>query len=103
MKRTEVPSRSAASSTVNSLSILLALLLLCGGHGAKFLTSDAPHFAGAGSCRGGQPRLPGRLIARPEIGPGSDHDHARVLLGPPPGIQCQGVTATPADGVGDPG
>jgi hypothetical protein len=44
-----VPSRSAASSNVSSLSILAILLLLCGGHGAKFLAGNLSLFAGAGS------------------------------------------------------
>src|SRR5215204_1049975 len=87
MKRTEVPSRSAASSTVNSLSILLALLLLCGGHGAKFLTSDAPHFAGTGSSRQSQPALALARIARADVYPGGDDDHGLVVLGAVPGIQ----------------
>jgi hypothetical protein len=43
-----VPSRSAASSNVISLSILTILLLLCGGHGAKFLAGHRSLFAGAG-------------------------------------------------------
>src|SRR5215216_3217979 len=40
MCRGVVPSRSAASSKVISLSILAILPLLGGGHGAKFLTGN---------------------------------------------------------------
>src|SRR5215213_5779365 len=103
--RTDVPSRSAASSTVNSLSNNSVLLLLCSahGHGAKFLFGDPSLFPRSSGCRGGQPRLPGALVAPPEVGPGGNNDHGLVVLGPSPGVQWKGVAAAPAHGIGDPG
>jgi hypothetical protein len=39
------------------LSILAILLLLCGGHGAKFLAGHLPLFASPGGGRQRQPAL----------------------------------------------
>src|SRR4029450_416566 len=103
MCRGVVPSRSAASSNVNSLSILAILLLLCGGHGAKFLARPPPLSAGAGGGRQRQPPLPLGLIARAHVHPGSDHDGGLVVLGPTPGIQGNAVAGSAALGEGGPG
>src|ERR671910_1488658 len=90
-----VPSRSAASSNVISLSILAILLLLCGGHGAKLLAGHLSLFAGTGGGRQGQPALPLGRIARPDVHPGGDYDHGLVILGPLPGIQGHTVAGPP--------
>src|SRR5215212_6490178 len=91
MCRGVVPSRSAASSNVSSLSILAILLLLGGGHGAKFLAGHLPLFASAGGGRQGQPALALGLIARPHVDPGGDDLHGLVVLGPIPGVQGDAV------------
>src|SRR5215216_439259 len=95
MCRGVVPSHSAASSNVISLSILAILLLLCGGHGAKFLMGNSSLFAGTSRSRQGQPALPLGRIARADIYPGGDHDRGLVVLGPLPGIQRNAVAGPP--------
>src|SRR5215218_8323028 len=102
MCRGVVPSRSAASSKVISLSILAILLLLCGGHGAKFLAGHRSLFASAGSGRQRQPPLALGRIARAHVHPGGDHDGGLVVLGPTPGIQSNAVAGPAALGEGDP-
>src|SRR5918995_6362009 len=96
MCRGVVPSRSAASSKVISLSILAILLLLGGGHGAKFLAGHCSLFACPGGGRKRQPPLPLGLIAGPDKGPGGDHDGGLVVLGPIPGVQGNTVAGPAA-------
>src|SRR4029453_1608060 len=98
MCRGVVPNRSAASSNVISLSILAILLLLCGGHSAKFLAGHLSLFASASGGRQGQPPFPLGRIARPHVDPGGDHDHGLVVLGPLPGIQGHTVAGPAALG-----
>src|SRR5512132_4202899 len=103
MCRGVVPSRSAASSNVSSLSILAVLLLLGGSHSPKFLAGHLPLFASPGGGRQRQPPLALGLIARAHVHPGGDHDGGLVVLGPPPGIQGNAVAGPAALGEGDPG
>src|SRR5215211_7643610 len=91
MCRGVVPSRSAASSKVSSLSILAILLLLCGGHGAKFLAGHLPLFASPGGGRQRQPALALALISSTRVGPSCDDDGGLVVLGPIPGVQGNAV------------
>src|SRR5215218_1209222 len=102
MCRGVVPSRSAASSNVSSLSILAVLLLLGGGHGAKFLAGHLPLFASAGGGRQREPPLALGRIARAHVHPGGDDDGGLVVLGPAPGIQGNAVAGPAALGEGDP-
>src|SRR4029453_17019029 len=95
MCRGVVPSRSAASSNVISLSILAVLPLLCGGHCAKFLTGNSSLLTSPSRSRQGQPAFPLRLKTPAHVHPGGDHDHGLVVLGPPPGIQWHAVAGPP--------
>src|SRR5512132_4636284 len=103
MCRGVVPSRSAASSNVNSLSILAILPLLGGGHGAKFLAGNSSLFTGTRGGRQGQPALPLGRIARAHVDPGGDDDHGLIVLGLVPGIQRDTVASPAPLGEGDPG
>src|SRR4029450_10478758 len=98
-----VPSHSAASSKVISLSILAILLLLGGGHGAKFLAGHRSLFARPGGGRQRQPALALGLVASPDKGPGGDHDGGLVVLGPIPGIQGDAGASPATLGEGDSG
>src|SRR5215208_4164462 len=98
-----VPSRSAASSNVISLSILAILLLLCGGHGGQLLAGHRSLFAGTSRGRQGQPALPLGLIARAHVHPGRNDDYGLVVLGSTPRIQGHVVASPPSLGEGDPG
>src|ERR671918_527725 len=96
--RTLVPSRSAACSTVNSVSnsvVSSHLRRSCSsrcGRGGQLLPGDASLFACPSGGRKGQPPLPLGLIAGADEHPGGDDHHLVVVLGPAPGIQRLQVT-----------
>src|SRR4029453_8310245 len=75
----------------------------CSGRTSQLLLGDTPRFPSPRGGRGGQPRLPGRRVALADVGPGGDHEHGLVVLGPSPGIKREGISSAPADGVGDSG
>src|SRR5512132_853818 len=106
--RSVVPSRSAACSTVNSVSNsgLLVLRRSCSSRcsrGGQLLPGNPSPFTGTGSGRQGQPALALGLVTLAGIGPGGDDDHGLVVLGPAPGIQGNAVAGSAALGEGDPG
>src|SRR5437773_11549829 len=109
-KRSEVPRRSAACSTVNIVSNSDGLPACEGscssgglGRGGQFLPGDPSLFASAGGGRQGKPPLALGLVASANEHPGGNEDHGLVLLGPAPGIQRYAVTGPAALGEGDPG
>src|SRR5512132_975470 len=108
--RTEVPRRSAASSTDSIVSNSGGLPSACGGscssgsgRGSQLLPGDPPLFAGTGGRRQGQPPFPLGLIASADVDPGCDDDDRLVVLGPAPGVQGHAVLGAAALGEGDPG
>jgi len=105
--RTLVPSRSAACSTVNSLSNsggLPACGGSCSGSGrsGQLLPGDPAPFPCTGGGRQGQPPLPLGGVAGPDEHPGGDHDDGLVVLGPAPGVQGYAVAGPAVLGEGDP-
>src|SRR5919204_2596147 len=109
--RSEVPSRSAACSTVNSVSNFRSFQCAgersCGsshGRGGQLLAGDPSSFTGAGGGRQRQPHLALGLVAGADVAPGGDDDGGLVVvLDPAPGVQRYPIASTAALGVGDAG
>src|SRR6266540_983437 len=100
--RVEVPSRSAACSTVNSESNLgssqPADPASCSGRGGQLLPGDAAALPGPGGSCQGQPRLALGLIAAATNAQLATVSMSSSSSGPVPGVQRHAI-AVPAAGV----
>src|SRR5215211_537000 len=93
--------RSAASSIINSLSVIVPAPAMP----PSFVVPPRPPAA----VRGHEPpptepaTAPLGRIAGADVGPGGDDDHGLVVLGPAPGVQGNAVAGPAPLGEGDPG